>query len=64
VHAALARTYGHRVQARELAEPFPTVRADTDALVATRMLADRGLPGLVVLDSGAGRWSSSRRRRC
>src|SRR4051812_21646764 len=26
------------------------VRADTDALVATRLLADQGLPGLVVLD--------------
>jgi hypothetical protein len=42
------------VKARELAEPFPTVDADTDALVATRMLAEQGLPGLVVLD-GRGR---------
>lgn len=45
------RTYNRRVQARELAEPFPTVRVDTDALVATRLLAEQGLPGLVVLDS-------------
>lgn len=37
--------------AGELAEPFPTVDVDTDALVATRMLAEQGLPGLVVLDS-------------
>ena len=40
------------MRARELAEPFPTVRADSDALVATRMLAEQGLPGLIVLDSG------------
>lgn len=38
------------MKARELAEPFPTVRTGTDALAATRMLADQGLPGLVVLD--------------
>lgn len=39
------------MKARELAEPFPTVRADTDALVATRLPAEQGLPGLVVLDA-------------
>ncbi len=39
------------MKARELAEPFPTVRTDTDALVATRLLTDQGLPGLVVLDA-------------
>ena len=48
---ARARAYARRVKARDLAEPFPTVSADTDALVATRMLAEQGLPGLVVLDS-------------
>jgi CBS domain-containing protein len=45
------RPYHRGVRARDLAEPFPTVNADTDALVATRMLAEQGLPGLVVLDS-------------
>lgn len=39
-----------RMKARDLAEDFPVVNADTDALVATRLLVDRGLPGLVVLD--------------
>jgi len=38
------------VKARDLAEPFPVVRTDTDALEATRMLTDQGLPGLVVTD--------------
>ncbi len=32
-------------------EDFPLVSKNTDALVATRLLVDRGLPGLVVLDS-------------
>ncbi len=36
--------------ARQLAEPFPVVRLDTPALEATRLLAERGLPGLVVVD--------------
>ena len=39
-----------RMKARDLAEDFPVVSGDTDALVATRLLVDRGLPGLVVLD--------------
>lgn len=38
------------MKARELAEDFPLVDGQTDALVATRLLVDRGLPGLVVLD--------------
>jgi CBS domain-containing protein len=38
------------VRARELAQPFPVVHLDTDALEATRLLVDRALPGLVVVD--------------
>jgi CBS domain-containing protein len=38
------------VRARELAEPFPVVHLDTDALEATRLLVDQALPGLVVVD--------------
>jgi len=38
------------MRARDLAEPFPVVTGDTDALEATRILTDQGLPGLVVLD--------------
>jgi CBS domain-containing protein len=38
------------VRARDLAEDFPLVHPDTDALEATRLLVDRALPGLVVLD--------------
>lgn len=41
--------------ARALADPdFPTVRLDTDAADAARLLAERRLPGLVILDD-AGR---------
>jgi len=38
------------VRARDLAEPFPIVDSGTDALTATRLLVDQGLPGLVVTD--------------
>ena len=38
------------MRARDLAEPFPVVQPDTDALTATRLLVDQGLPGLVVTD--------------
>ena len=38
------------MRARELAEPFPVVHLDTGALEATRLLVDRALPGLVVVD--------------
>jgi CBS domain-containing protein len=36
--------------ARDLAQPFPTVTLDSDALDAARTLAGRRLPGLIVLD--------------
>ena len=42
------------MHARDLAEPFPVVRLDDDALEATRMLTDQGLPGLIVVDDGGG----------
>ncbi len=38
------------MRARALAQPFPVVHLDTDALEATRLLVDRALPGLVVVD--------------
>jgi CBS domain-containing protein len=38
------------VRAGDLAEPFPVVHPDTDALDATTLLVDQGLPGLVVTD--------------
>jgi CBS domain-containing protein len=38
------------MRARDLAEPFPVVHPDTDALTATRLLVDQGLPGLIVTD--------------
>ena len=40
--------------ARQLAEPFPAVPADSDALEAARLLAARKLPGLILTDA-AGR---------
>ncbi len=36
--------------ARQLAEPFPVVHLDTPALEATRLLVEKRLPGLVVVD--------------
>ena len=36
--------------ARDLAQVFPTVTLDTDALEAARILAEQRLPGLIVLD--------------
>ena len=36
--------------ARQLAEPFPTIDENADALEATRLLAERRLPGLIVTD--------------
>jgi hypothetical protein len=40
-----------RVLARELAEEYPLVAGDTDALQAARVLAVDGLPGLVVTEA-------------
>lgn len=36
--------------ARELAQPYPIVSVDTDALEAVRLMADRQLPALIVFD--------------
>ena len=36
--------------ARDLAEPYPTVKLSTPATDAARLLADRKLPGLIVVD--------------
>ena len=38
------------MRAVDLAEPFPTVSLDTDALVAARMIGEARLPGLIVCD--------------
>ena len=38
------------MKAGELAEPYPTVRLDADALEAARLLTEHGRPGLVVVD--------------
>jgi predicted transcriptional regulator len=38
------------VRARDLAEQFPVVHLDTSAMDASRLLVDRTLPGLVVVD--------------
>jgi CBS domain-containing protein len=42
------------MRARDVAEPFPLVTVDTEAIEAARLLAERRLPGLIVLDR-AGR---------
>ena len=36
------------MRARDLAEPFPLVHLDTDAMEAARLLAGQRLPGLIV----------------
>jgi CBS domain-containing protein len=38
------------MRAGELAEPFPTVSLDTDALTAARAMGDERRPGLIVCD--------------
>jgi CBS domain-containing protein len=38
------------VRARALARPFPTVGLDTEVLDAARVLAEKRLPGLIVLN--------------
>ncbi|GII50646.1 histidine kinase [Planotetraspora silvatica] len=38
------------MRARDLVSDFPTVTLDTPALEAARLLADRDLPGLIVVD--------------
>ena len=38
------------MRARDLAQPFPSVRTDTAALEAAKLLARHNLPGLIVLD--------------
>ncbi len=38
------------MQAKELAEPYPTIRLDSTVLDAARTLAERRLPGLIVVD--------------
>ena len=37
------------MRASDFAEPFPLVTVDTDAIEAARLLAERRLPGLIVL---------------
>jgi len=38
------------VQAHELAKPYPTVRMDTNALKAARLMTEQNRPGLIVVD--------------
>lgn len=38
------------MHAEEMAEEFPVVDLDSDALAAARLLAERRLPGIVVID--------------
>src|SRR5258708_38940190 len=50
----MTATYRWGVRAEQIAEEFPVVSLDSDALEAVRLLATRRLPGLVVTDQ-AGR---------
>ena len=46
----MVATYRCGVRAEQIAEEFPVVSMDSDALDAVRLLATRRLPGLVVTD--------------
>lgn len=44
-------TYPWIVRAQQIAEEFPVVASDSNALDAVRLIAERRLPGLVVTDA-------------
>lgn len=46
------RPYPAVVRAENIAEEYPVVTRDSDALLAARLLAEHRLPGLVVTDQG------------
>lgn len=39
------------MKARDLATPYPTVRIDSSAIEAARLLTEHGRPGLIVVDA-------------
>ncbi|ABL05510.1 CBS domain protein [Mycobacterium marinum] len=41
-------TYGHHMRAEDIAEEYPVISIDSDALEAARTLAEHRLPGLLV----------------
>lgn len=45
------QTYRRSMRAEQIAEDFPVVSIDADALEAARMLAEHRLPGLLVTDA-------------
>jgi CBS domain-containing protein len=47
----LTQTYRRVMRAEEIAEDFPVVGIDSDAVDAARMLAEHRLPGVVVTDT-------------
>jgi CBS domain-containing protein len=44
-------SYRHTMRAEQIAEDFPVVSVETEALAAARMLAEHRLPGLLVTDT-------------
>ena len=48
---ARPQSYGADMHAEQMAEDFPVVSIDSSALAAARMLAEHGLPGIVVTDA-------------
>ena len=45
------QTYCRPMRAEDIAEDFPVVGIDSDAIEAARMLAEHRLPGIVVVDT-------------
>ncbi len=50
-HAAAMESYRRAMRAEDMAEEFPVISIDSNALDAARTLAQHGLPGLVVTDT-------------
>lgn len=42
------------MHAADIAEPFPVITIDADALEAVRMIAQQSLPGILVVDASGG----------
>ena len=49
--ALRTRTGRQTMRAEDIAEDFPIVPIDSDAVAAARMLAEHSLPGLLVIDA-------------
>lgn len=54
---AWPRLYGHHMRAQDMAEEFPVITVDSDALEAVRTLAQQRLPGILVVDAAGKQYA-------